>query len=51
MKGSLRREVRKYQNAAGPWGGRQSERDVGSFMEVELEPMRRNGWEHHVGTT
>lgn len=47
----LRRDMRKYQNIERQSNGRQPEHDVGSFTEVELELMRRNGWEYHVGTT
>lgn len=50
-KGRLRRDVRTYQNAEGQSCGRQPERDVDSLMGVELEPLRRNGWERHVSTT
>lgn len=50
-KGRLRRDVRTYQNAEGQSCGRQPERDVDSLTGVELEPLRRNGWERHVSTT
>lgn len=50
-KGRLRRDVRTYQNVEGQSCGRQPERDVDSLVAVELEPLRRNGWESHVSTT
>lgn len=41
-----RGDITKYQNIEGQLRGRQPEREVGSFMEVE--PIKRNDWEHHV---
>lgn len=42
-KGRLRKHVRKSQNTTEKSGGRQPKHDVGSFTEVQLEPMRKNG--------
>lgn len=50
-KGRLRRDVRTHQNAEGQSCGRQPEHDLDSLVGVELEALRRDGWELHVSTT
>ena len=50
-KGRLRRDGRTHRNAEGQSCGRQPERDVDSLEGVELEALRRDGWERHVSTT
>lgn len=42
-------DMRKLHDVEGQLRGGKPECDVGCFMGSELEPMRRNHWEHHVG--
>lgn len=44
----MRGYLRKYHNIEGQVSGRQPKHELGSFMEGELETIRRNHWEHHA---
>lgn len=41
--------MRKLHDVEGQLCGEQAECDVDGSVGSELEPLRRNRWEHHVG--